>query len=972
MEGRGHEPDRSGSTEPRLLEREGELATLGSLIDSARAGEGGVAVVEGPPGIGKTGLLATIVTLAQTAGLLVLTAVGIELETDFAFGIVRQLFEPVVTQLEPEERAAALAGVAGVSAPLVDPRHERATAAMPGDAFPVLHGLYWLSANLSATKPLLIATDDAHWSDGQSLRWLHYLAGRLDGLPILVVVASRSTSPEAPVPLIEAIKDRPGVRMIRPAPLSPVASADLLERIFDATPQEGFVRTAHEVTGGNPFFLEALGRSLAEDGIPPEDGRSDQLIQVRPEAVSRSMLVRLAALPASSRAAARAIAVLGDATEPQHVARLADVRQEDVPQAGALLADAGLLAANRPLRFAHPIIRSTLYGDLSPAERDRMHRLAARILADESAPARQVGAHLLAVDSNADPWVVDALRAAAGEAMARGAPDAAVGYLRRAFAEPPESEARAAVLGELGMAEASLADAQAEVHLRAAVEAADSVPERASLARMLGFLFLQLARPREGAEVLDRAISEVGDAERELRLLLEADLLLALTIDLDGGFQRGQRLVHSRAGHLEGETPGERALLATLAEWRGRSTEATADQTVADAARAVAGGRLLEEGGPGSPHLAWALYALIYSDAFDPAEGQVQPALRRARESGSLFVAGQVAAVAALLALRRGSLSDAEAHGRDSLEFAMRIREADAGRASSDDESRTPPPAGIFFTLSVFIDTLIERGELEAARAELEQVGMLGPMPPVATSSFLLESRARLQLALGEADSALADALEAGRVGEAWGVRSPGYSAWRSVAGLAKARLGDDAGAVRLATEEIELAERFGARRAIGVALRARGLVVGGPDGLADLRGAVDALAPSGARLEHARALAELGAALRRANHRSASREPLRLAVDMARGCGALALAERAHQELRATGARPRRLELSGVESLTARERQIAGLAAEGRSNPEIAQSLFVTRRTVETHLTSAYRKLDISSRDDLAKALEE
>jgi DNA-binding CsgD family transcriptional regulator len=205
---------------------------------------------------------------------------------------------------------------------------------------------------------------------------------------------------------------------------------------------------------------------------------------------------------------------------------------------------------------------------------------------------------------------------------------------------------------------------------------------------------------------------------------------------------------------------------------------------------------------------------------------------------------------------------------------------------------------------------------------------------------------------------------------EAWGARNPAYSAWRSLAAVSKLRLGDDREAHRLATEELELAERVGAGRAIGIALRARGLAAGGTDGLADLERAVDELSQSGAYLEHARALADLGGALRRGNRRSDAREPLQTSIEMARACGAIPLAELAHQELRATGARPRRLEFSGVEALTARERQIAELAAHGRSNPEIAQSLFVTRRTVETHLTSVYRKLDIESREELAEAL--
>ncbi len=182
--------------------------------------------------------------------------------------------------------------------------------------------------------------------------------------------------------------------------------------------------------------------------------------------------------------------------------------------------------------------------------------------------------------------------------------------------------------------------------------------------------------------------------------------------------------------------------------------------------------------------------------------------------------------------------------------------------------------------------------------------------------------------------------------------------------------MGEQDEARRLAAEELELARTWGAPRALGAALRAAGLVAGGKNGLTLLEEAVEVLADSPARLEHAKARTELGAALRRANRRAEAREQLRQALELATHCGAAPLAARAETELLATGARPRRISLSGVESLTPSERRVAVLAAEGPTNREIAQALFVTTRTVEVHLTSSYRKLNISSRSQLAAAL--
>jgi DNA-binding NarL/FixJ family response regulator len=172
--------------------------------------------------------------------------------------------------------------------------------------------------------------------------------------------------------------------------------------------------------------------------------------------------------------------------------------------------------------------------------------------------------------------------------------------------------------------------------------------------------------------------------------------------------------------------------------------------------------------------------------------------------------------------------------------------------------------------------------------------------------------------------------------------------------------------------EELELARTWGAPRALGAALRAAGLVEGGEQGLALLEEAVEVLTSSPAKLEHAKARTELGAALRRANRRSEAREQLRRAVELATICGATPLAARAETELRATGARSRRIALSGLESLTPSERRVAQMAAEGPTNREIAQALFVTPKTVELHLSSVYRKLGISSRSQLPAELAE
>jgi DNA-binding CsgD family transcriptional regulator len=235
---------------------------------------------------------------------------------------------------------------------------------------------------------------------------------------------------------------------------------------------------------------------------------------------------------------------------------------------------------------------------------------------------------------------------------------------------------------------------------------------------------------------------------------------------------------------------------------------------------------------------------------------------------------------------------------------------------------------------------------------------------------FVLEARARLQLLRGEPQEALQtigsiDAWEAQTH-----VTNPSVLPVRSRAALALAALGDQSEARRLVQKELQIAQAFGAPRPLGIALRTAGLIEGGPEGIELLKQAVDVQARGPAALEHARALVDLGALLRRNGHRSAAREPLRTGMDLAHRFGAAPLRRQAYEELVITGARPRRPALWGVEALTPSERRVAEMAGDGKTNRQIAEELFVTLRTVEAHLSRAYDKLDIASRTQLRAAL--
>lgn len=244
-------------------------------------------------------------------------------------------------------------------------------------------------------------------------------------------------------------------------------------------------------------------------------------------------------------------------------------------------------------------------------------------------------------------------------------------------------------------------------------------------------------------------------------------------------------------------------------------------------------------------------------------------------------------------------------------------------------------------------------------------------IPPPAPFNILLGARGRLRLARGDVAAGLADLEECGRRAKVFGALNPILYAWRIDAALALRERGELDPARALASQELAASQAWGTPGALGGAARAGALLEEDPTAMiAGLGRAVALLAASPARLEQARALTDLGAAQRRFNRRADARETLREALDLARRCGATVVAERAHGELLATGARPRRVQLTGVDSLTASERRIAVMASEGMSNPAIAQALFVTRKTVETHLGHVYSKLGIGSRGALLAAL--
>jgi DNA-binding CsgD family transcriptional regulator len=926
------------------LERDAELTALTALLADARGGHGRLVAIEGPAGIGKTRLLQEARTAAEGLGIRVLLARGGELERDFGFGVVRQLLEPALEAADDGERSELLAGAASLAEPVFAP----AAGAPTGDsAHAALHGLYWLLVNLSERSPLLVAVDDLQWADGPSLRFLHHLARRLDGLPIALLACRRPGERGPESQLLDSLVLES--ELLRPAALSSDAVAAIVRGRLGETAGSDLCDACHESSGGNPFLLWELLSELGGGQRPPSAIDAASVRRLGPTRIATAVLLRVGRLGSGARALARSVAVLGEMAPLAAAAALADLD----PAAAARLADSltelGVLTAGHPLRFAHPVVRTAIYEDIAPGERALMHRRAAELAAGES---EQAAVHLLATDPAGSDETVTALRAAGRSALGRGAPETAVNCLRRALAEPPRPATRPKVLHELGSAANQVGECRALEWTREAFELTQEQPERAAIGAEHGAQLLNYEDDADAAvAVFERSLEGLED--RELRRRLEALLLWAGITTASARARAKDRMREARTvlERVEGE---QTQLLATPVAIEVAISNGTAAAAAHLARRALAGGGLMRQCAAAFlPFAHLAGVALTYSGELDAAEHTFDDVIEHFRARGSLTAVAAGCAFRADVHYLAGDLAAAEADAR------LCIEEPAA--------AAWPITNGV--ATAALVSTQIEYGRPEIARRHLESLAASGYNPEVLPSQVLRRSRAQLLATEGDHQGALDELAACERFEREWSL-DVGVTpvAWRSAAALSHEALGNSAEARRLAGEELELSRRFGAPRALGVALRTHGLVH--DDDQETLAEAVDVLEDSGARLEHARALVALGSAQRRTGHRSVARKTLAQAADLANRAGATALLARAREEQRLAGARPRRIAQTGRAALTPGELRVAELAAQSTTNKQIAQALFVTQRTVEMHLSNSYRKLGIETREQLAAAL--
>jgi DNA-binding SARP family transcriptional activator/tetratricopeptide (TPR) repeat protein/DNA-binding CsgD family transcriptional regulator len=910
-----------------LVERERELDTLDGLITALPLGEGRVALIEGPAGLGKTRLLDEARRRAADAGATVLSARAGELERDFPFGVVRQLLE--VELGDPARREQVLAGAAAPAAAVFG--RPTAGESEDGASFAVLHGLYWALVHLSSDRPLVLAVDDVHWADRPSLRLLAYLVRRLEGLPVLLAATLRTGEQPTDAALLDEIVLDPATVSIRPGPLSVQAAEEVVRARLGARATAAFCAACRETTSGNPLLLHQLLAALEAERVEPVDDNVGHVHDIGARAVSRTIGLRLARMPPGAVAAGRAVAVLGEGAELPAIAALARLDVDAAARAVADLARAEILRSESPLGFVHPLVRDALYSGIPVGERELQHGRAARLLAEAGAEPEQVALQLVKAPPTGDPEAVRALEEAGSAAVRKGAPDSAAAFLRRALAEPPPPDRRPALLLELGLAEQLVDGAAAAEHLARAHASLEDPAARGRAALALGETLFFAAPPPETLDFVRAARRETPDELDDVKLALEAYEMMTLIRGGVGESVLDERLdEYERDGLPEGESAGYR-MLESIVAWgwafAGRDAIVCADLAL----RSLRGGTLAEvDDGMLIPGPMITLTIADRPETLPEWDRILDAAYRR----GSLLLTSTVHIWRGHTLLLRGDLQDAERSLRESL---AELSLWGSGGAIS------------VFPMAFLALALVERGDLEGARRLVAAA-----QPPEGSQGhfFLLWAEAELALAEGRPRDALRAARRLhGFLGDG---ANPGWVPVHDLLARSLAGTGAPDEARAAALRGVELAEEWGAPAFAGRALRTLGEVTGDR---ATLEQAVAVLEGSQSRLERAKALAAVGTAQIAAGEVEAAAPALGAALTLAGVCGAGALAARIVDAHALTGVAPGGA-TSGIQALTALESRVAALVDEGCDARQIAERLHLTPGEAAAYLARAREKL--------------
>jgi DNA-binding CsgD family transcriptional regulator len=904
-----------------LYGRDTERAAIGELLEAARASRSSALVVRGEAGIGKTALLED--ARERAPDMHVLSARGVESESELPFAAVHQLLRPALTHIEklPAPQASALGGALGLDAGGADER------------FLVFAGCLSLLSEMAERRPVLCLVDDAHWLDGASEDALLFVARRLEAEGIVLLFGAR----EGEVRAFEA----PGVPSLVLGALDAEAAGTLLARGAGVEAAPSVRDRLVEQTGGNALALLEVPSALTKAQLAGAEPLPEALPLTRQ--IERAFLERVRRLPEDTQRLLL-IAAADDASDVGLVTRAAehleaDLRALDVAEQASLVSVHGIR-----LEFRHPLVRSAIYEAATSRERHEVHRALAEVLARQGDRPDRCAWHRAAATVGTDEAVAEELEQSAGRAGQRAGHGAAAAALVRAadLSEDGTERSRRLLLAARASHLAGRYVQTVAITERAAALAPDPIA-KADLALLRGDAELWHGRPAQTSDLLAAAAEAVTahDTARALELACAAAEAGAIAGDADR-MGRAARVA-------EAITPADdRQVLLSLLT---RGGEPLMRGDLAAAAPLFRRGFGLSAGDE-PRDIIWAAIVAVLAGEYAQAKALYDAAAARARQLGALGPLVHVLSGQALCNLFFAYPSEASEAAHEAVRLA-----ADLGI-----EDYAAHAVGVLAWVSAL------RGRADDHRAFAEQVELAGARGLAFPPAAVTWGRAELALAEGRLDDALGAFSAVAEFG-------PGFGhpliALASAPGLveAAARAGrPELGASALARLEAWV-DCTSPQHARPLLERSQALFA---ETEAEARHlfeqALGMHEEGGSPFHRARTELLFGEHLRRQRKRVESREHLRSALEAFEALGASPWADRARAELRASGETARKRDPSTLSQLTPQELQIARFVAEGLSNKEVAAQLFLSPRTIDSHLRNVFAKLAITSRTQLAR----
>ena len=916
-------------TSAPLVGRERECEQLYGLLARAWAGRGASLVICGAPGVGKTALLGDLRRHAHDW--LVLSTQGVESETNLAFAGLAQVLHPVLELRAslPSPRRAALESALGLGAP------------RPGDRFATYAAALGLLAEAAERAPVLVAIDDAHWLDAASLESLRFCARRIGHDRIALVFCSREAAPED--------VDSTGAPELRLSGLGAEAAARLLQRHAPVPVAQPVIAALQSATLGNPLALVELPRLLDGAQLRGTQPLPDRL-PVGP-AMQRAFGAEMARLPHGTQTALL-FAAADESGELETLVRALRLRGLG-PLELEPAETAGLVVLGPVhVEFRHPLLRASAYQRASaPARRDAHAALAEALLLPPHRRARRAW-HLAAATLEPDEQIAAELEAAATHAAQRGAPEAAGRALEAAARLSPD--ARLSVQRGLAAARSyHLAGTSAPALrlLDAALQGLDDPLVRADIQHTRAQIQGLRGSPAEVRTLLiaEAARVEPHDRRRAVGMLLEA----AMASTMLGEPRESLRLAE-RSSAMAEQLGGGLSVMAGLQLGLARIMCGDAQGLpLLEQARPLLYGSDLSLWGYLGPTVAMAD---LWVGRYEDARSALVEVIARERELGALTALPWGLHVLAVVEYFLGDWPAAQALATESVALAEEIGQ--------------PVVVGLSSVTLAFVAA--GRGQFAGAREYArEAVSVVDECGVGSLRTAAGWAQGMIALAEGHNEEAVAVLADTGRFTLDRGLEEPGVILWAQDLAEAYIRSGRSADA----DATLQVLERQAARTGHPLghagASRCRGLLAD-DDFVAHFQRALAWHDRVPVPFERARTELCFGERLRRERRRSEAREPLRRALAGFQLLGAEPWADRARREIGATGERARRRVPSTADQLTPQELQVARLVAEGSSNKEAASALFVTPKTIETHLGHTYRKLGIRSRVELARSLRE